>query len=112
MNTFYLRTLFFSISMLLVVEDFQYLFKMEPFKADQQENAFNGFHDDGGKEEGKESKKDESGSEEFKKKDENNNVTTVELLTFYTLAIKNILSHACCHFSDVVREMETPPPEV
>jgi|GEM_PF-2833149 len=112
MNTFCLQILFFSISTLLVVEDFQYLFEKGAFKVTQHEVALDDFCDDGEEETGSKSQKEESGSDEIKKKDENNNVTFIRLLTFHALAIKNILSHTCCHLSDVVRELETPPPEV
>ncbi|GAB4491003.1 MAG: hypothetical protein OHK0019_10590 [Saprospiraceae bacterium] len=112
MNTFCLQILFFSISTLLVVEDFQYLFEKGISQLTQHEFALDDFCNDSEEETGSKSQKEESGCDEIKKKDENNNVTFIRLFTFYTLAIKNILSHASCYLSDIARELETPPPEV
>lgn len=112
MNHLCLRILLFTITTLLVVEDFQYLLEAGFMKDTRSEVAFTDFCDEGEKEEGKENKKEENGNEEFKKKDENSNVTAIRLLTFHSLTNKNILSHASCHPSDVARELETPPPEV
>ena len=70
MNTFCLQILFFSISTLLVVEDFQYLFEKGISKSTQHEFALDDFCDDGEEEAGSKSQKEESGSDEIKKKDE------------------------------------------
>jgi predicted transcriptional regulator len=107
------RALIFAITIVIVVEDTQYLWKTDAIRmvlgSAKMEDVFCAECQEDGE---SKSEKEEGNKEELKKKDENRNTASDALLTFHAIRVKNVLRHASPLFSDVAPELETPPPEV
>lgn len=102
--SFFLRAFLFSISILLVAEDFQYLLKIDSFALEQTENL-----EEDCEQEDSESKGEKE--EETKKQDENKDSDSETLSHICSRLTKNIFRDALYYLSDIAHELESPPPE-
>lgn len=106
------RVLLLAVTVLIVMEDLQYLLKIGSAASARIEMNAVDFCDECEEEGEGKSETEENSKEETKKKDENRHAASASLPALYTLTVKNVLRHASCHITDVAPEMETPPPEV
>jgi len=105
--SFIFRYCMFAIAVLLLVEGFQYVFKISPSALGQIEKINAGCEEDNENT----TEKEEEKKEEVKEQDKNKGAYLEHpSLTYLRLAKSNFCS-ARYFLSDIAHELETPPPE-
>lgn len=106
-----LRYLLFAVTFLLLAEDFAYVFEMSDSFAVVEKSEYGSKSADG-EEDGNGTEEKEEKKEEKKEKDENINPDTESLLHIYSFLSQGRFRDVYLPLSDVIRELESPPPEV
>lgn len=105
--SFIFRHCMFAIAILLLVEDFQYVFKIGPSALEQIEKINGGCEEDNGNT----TEKEEEKKEEVKEQDKNKEAHLEHLSLTYLKFAKSNFCSARYFLSDIAHELETPPPE-
>ena len=106
-----LRCLLFAVTFLLLAEDIAYVFGTDNTIAVIENTEYSSAGEDG-EEDGKSKEQKEEKKEEKKEKDENSNPAAESLLQIHSMLNRGRFRDANLPLAGVVRELESPPPEV